>query len=85
VALEACDGDAPDNPAAPALLDYADALGKATERLADSKVLPNAAQTPRAVNAHAARLPPDQSALPAGTTHVVGCPVIPAIMSKSPS
>jgi hypothetical protein len=46
VALEARDDDAPDTLAAPVLLDYADAFGKATERLADSKVLSSAAQTP---------------------------------------
>lgn len=43
VALEATDDDAPDTPAAPALLDYADALGKAADKLADSEVLPSAA------------------------------------------
>ncbi|MEU5566166.1 BREX system serine/threonine kinase PglW [Micromonospora musae] len=43
VALEAGEDDAPDTPAAPALLDYADALGKAADKLAASEVLPSAA------------------------------------------
>ncbi|TDC32512.1 BREX system serine/threonine kinase PglW, partial [Micromonospora sp. KC213] len=43
VALEAGEDDAPDTPTAPALLDYADALGKAADRLAASEVLPSAA------------------------------------------
>ncbi|MEU5828656.1 BREX system serine/threonine kinase PglW [Micromonospora tulbaghiae] len=47
VALEAGDDDAPDTPAAPALLDYADALGKAADRLAASEVLPSAATVMR--------------------------------------
>ncbi|MGB2567111.1 BREX system serine/threonine kinase PglW [Micromonospora citrea] len=54
VALEAGDDDAPDTPAAPALLDYADALGKAADKLAASEVLPSAAtvlRTLAAVNA----------------------------------
>jgi hypothetical protein len=51
VALEAGDDDAPDTPAAPALLDYADALGKAADRLADSEVLPSAATVLRTLAA----------------------------------
>ncbi|MFR9777809.1 BREX system serine/threonine kinase PglW [Micromonospora sp. MS34] len=47
VALEAGEDDAPDTPAAPALLDYADALGKAADRLAASEVLPSAATVMR--------------------------------------
>ncbi|TYB40414.1 BREX system serine/threonine kinase PglW [Micromonospora sp. AP08] len=47
VALEAGEDDAPDTPAAPALLDYADALGKAADRLAASDVLPSAATVMR--------------------------------------
>lgn len=43
VALEAGDDDPPDTPTAPALLDYADALGRAADRLADSEVLPSPA------------------------------------------
>ncbi|MFD6752493.1 BREX system serine/threonine kinase PglW [Micromonospora gifhornensis] len=43
VALEAGEDDGPDAPAAPALLDYADALGKAADELAASEVLPSAA------------------------------------------
>ncbi|GIJ25151.1 protein kinase [Micromonospora qiuiae] len=43
VALEAGEDDAPDTPAAPALLDYADALGKAADKLAASEVLPSPA------------------------------------------
>ncbi|QGN48429.1 BREX system serine/threonine kinase PglW [Micromonospora sp. WMMC415] len=43
VALEAGEDDAPDTPAAPALLDYADALGKAADKLAGSEVLPSPA------------------------------------------
>ncbi|MEV4770560.1 BREX system serine/threonine kinase PglW [Micromonospora humida] len=51
VALEAGDDDAPDTPAAPALLDYADALGKAADRLAASEVLPSAATVLRTLAA----------------------------------
>jgi serine/threonine protein kinase len=43
VALEAGEDDAPDTPAAPALLAYADALGKAADRLAGNEVLPSPA------------------------------------------
>ncbi|MEH1014282.1 BREX system serine/threonine kinase PglW [Micromonospora sp. CPCC 206060] len=51
VALEVGDDDAPDTPAAPALLDYADALGKAADRLADSEVLPSPATVLRTLAA----------------------------------
>jgi len=54
VALEAGEDDAPDTPAAPALLDYADALGKVADRLAGNEVLPSPATVLRtfaAVNA----------------------------------
>ncbi|PWU50774.1 BREX system serine/threonine kinase PglW [Micromonospora sp. S4605] len=51
VALEAGEDDAPDTPAAPALLDYADALGKAADRLAASEVLPSAATVLRTLAA----------------------------------
>ncbi|GHJ17085.1 BREX system serine/threonine kinase PglW [Micromonospora sp. AKA38] len=47
LALEAGEDDAPDTPAAPALLDYADALGEAADRLAASEVLPSAATVMR--------------------------------------
>ncbi|MFG2052846.1 BREX system serine/threonine kinase PglW [Micromonospora sp. NPDC048930] len=47
LALEAGEDDAPDTPAAPALLDYADALGKAADRLAAAEVLPSAATVMR--------------------------------------
>jgi hypothetical protein len=40
VALEATDDDGPHTPAAPALLDYADALGRVADRLAAAEVLP---------------------------------------------
>ncbi|MBB6475927.1 BREX system serine/threonine kinase PglW [Sphaerisporangium rubeum] len=43
VALEVGADDSPDTPAAPALLDYADALGKAADRLAGQEVLPTSA------------------------------------------
>ncbi|MEV5764741.1 BREX system serine/threonine kinase PglW [Micromonospora sp. NPDC052213] len=51
VALEAGEDDAPDTPAAPALLDYADALGKAADRLAASEVLPSPATVLRTLAA----------------------------------
>ncbi|MEV6813503.1 BREX system serine/threonine kinase PglW [Micromonospora sp. NPDC051296] len=51
VALEAGEDDAPDTPAAPALLDYADALGKAADKLAASEVLPSAATVLRTLAA----------------------------------
>jgi hypothetical protein len=51
VALEVSENDAPDTPAAPALLDYADALGKAADRLADSEVLPSPATVLRTLAA----------------------------------
>lgn len=51
VALEAGDDDPPDTPAAPALLDYADALGKAADRLAASEVLPSPATVLRTLAA----------------------------------
>ncbi|MFE0590692.1 BREX system serine/threonine kinase PglW [Micromonospora echinospora] len=51
VALEAGDDDAPDTPAAPALLDYADALGEAADKLAASEVLPSAATVLRTLAA----------------------------------
>jgi serine/threonine protein kinase len=51
VALEAAEDDAPDTPAAPALLDYADALGKAADRLAGNEVLPSAATVLRTLAA----------------------------------
>ncbi|WP_405088317.1 BREX system serine/threonine kinase PglW [Microbispora sp. NBC_01389] len=51
VALEATESDAPDTPAGPALLDYADALGKAADRLAAQEVLPTAATVLRELRA----------------------------------
>ncbi|MGA3563755.1 BREX system serine/threonine kinase PglW [Melissospora conviva] len=51
VALEAGEDDGPDTPAAPALLDYADALGKVADRLAGSEVLPSPATALRALAA----------------------------------
>lgn len=51
VALEAGEDDGPDAPAAPALLDYADALGKAADELAASEVLPSAATVLRTLAA----------------------------------
>ncbi|MGN9811521.1 BREX system serine/threonine kinase PglW [Micromonospora sp. BQ11] len=51
VALEAGEDDAPDTPAAPALLDYADALGKAADKLAASEVLPSPATVLRTLAA----------------------------------
>ncbi|MET7749021.1 BREX system serine/threonine kinase PglW [Micromonospora sp. NPDC005367] len=51
VALEAGEDDAPDIPAAPALLDYADALGKAADKLAASEVLPSPATVLRTLAA----------------------------------
>ncbi|WFE99611.1 BREX system serine/threonine kinase PglW [Micromonospora sp. WMMD964] len=51
VALEVSDDDAPDTPAAPALLDYADALGKAADKLAASEVLPSPATVLRTLAA----------------------------------
>src|SRR5690606_25580860 len=51
VALEAGDDDPPDTPAAPALLDYADTLGKAADRLAASEVLPSPATVLRTLAA----------------------------------
>ncbi|WP_405432256.1 BREX system serine/threonine kinase PglW [Micromonospora sp. NBC_00617] len=51
VALEAAEDDAPDTPAAPALLDYADALGKAADKLAASEVLPSPATVLRTLAA----------------------------------
>ncbi|GAB3810463.1 BREX system serine/threonine kinase PglW [Micromonospora zhanjiangensis] len=51
VALEAGDDDPPDTPAAPALLDYADALGAAADRLAASEVLPSPATVLRTLGA----------------------------------
>ncbi|MFV2102960.1 BREX system serine/threonine kinase PglW [Micromonospora sp. LOL_024] len=51
VALEAGEDDAPDTPAAPALLDYAEALGKAADKLAASEVLPSAATVLRTLAA----------------------------------
>ncbi len=43
VALEVGGDEGPDTPAAPALLDYADALGQVADRLAGQEVLPSAA------------------------------------------
>ncbi|MEU8404314.1 BREX system serine/threonine kinase PglW [Nonomuraea sp. NPDC048892] len=43
LALEVSEDDSPDTAAAPALLDYADALGKVADRLADREVLPPSA------------------------------------------
>ncbi|MGW0434925.1 BREX system serine/threonine kinase PglW [Micromonospora sp. NPDC003197] len=51
VALEVGEDDAPDTPAAPALLDYADTLGAAADRLADSEVLPSPATVLRTLAA----------------------------------
>jgi serine/threonine protein kinase len=51
VALEAGSDDGPDTPAAPALLDYADALGAAADRLAASEVLPSPATVLRTLAA----------------------------------
>ncbi|RKN22594.1 BREX system serine/threonine kinase PglW [Micromonospora musae] len=51
VALEAGEDDGPETPAAPALLDYADALGKAADRLAASEVLPSPATVLRTLAA----------------------------------
>ncbi|MFC0003613.1 BREX system serine/threonine kinase PglW [Micromonospora siamensis] len=51
VALEAGEDDGPDTPAAPALLDYADALGKAADKLAASEVLPSPATVLRTLAA----------------------------------
>ncbi|MEV0810041.1 BREX system serine/threonine kinase PglW [Micromonospora sp. NPDC050200] len=51
VALEAGEDDAPDTPAAPALLDYADALGKTADKLAASEVLPSPATVLRTLAA----------------------------------
>ncbi|GGL59800.1 hypothetical protein GCM10014719_71370 [Planomonospora parontospora subsp. antibiotica] len=51
VALEATESDAPDTPAGPALLDYADALGRAADRLAAQDVLPTAATVLRELRA----------------------------------
>ncbi|MGN9804761.1 BREX system serine/threonine kinase PglW [Micromonospora sp. L32] len=51
VAVEAGEDDAPDTPAAPALLDYADALGKAADKLAASEVLPSPATVLRTLAA----------------------------------
>ncbi|GAA1651174.1 BREX system serine/threonine kinase PglW [Catellatospora bangladeshensis] len=51
VALEAADDDAPDIPTAPALLDYADALGKAADKLARSEVLQSPATVLRTLAA----------------------------------
>lgn len=49
--MEVSENDAPDTQAAPALLDYADALGKAADRLADSEVLPSPATVLRTLAA----------------------------------
>ncbi|MGW0058612.1 BREX system serine/threonine kinase PglW [Streptosporangium sandarakinum] len=54
VALEVGADDSPDTPAAPALLDYADALGRAADRLASQEVLPTAATVLRELRAVAA-------------------------------
>jgi serine/threonine protein kinase len=43
IALEVSADDPPDTPAAPALLDHADALGKVADRLASQEVLPSPA------------------------------------------
>ncbi|MDB4872393.1 MAG: serine/threonine protein kinase, partial [Gemmatimonadales bacterium] len=51
VALEATEDDAPNTPAGPALLDYADALGKAADRLAAQDVLPTSAAVLRELRA----------------------------------
>ena len=51
VALEAGSDDSPDTPTAPALLDYADALGAAADRLAASEVLPSPATVLRTLAA----------------------------------
>jgi serine/threonine protein kinase len=51
VALEATGDDAPDTPAGPALLDYADALGKAADRLAAQDPLPTPATVLRELRA----------------------------------
>ncbi|MET8140193.1 BREX system serine/threonine kinase PglW [Sphaerisporangium sp. NPDC005288] len=51
VALEVGADDSPDTPAAPALLDHADALGKAADRLAAQEVLPTAATVLRELRA----------------------------------
>ncbi|GAB3988357.1 BREX system serine/threonine kinase PglW [Actinoallomurus acanthiterrae] len=51
VALEATADDAPDTPAGPALLDYADALGKGADRLAAQDPLPTPATVLRELQA----------------------------------
>lgn len=51
IALEATDEDAPDTPAGPALLDYADKLGVAADRLADADPLPTPATVLRELHA----------------------------------
>ncbi|MGA4544413.1 BREX system serine/threonine kinase PglW [Uniformispora flossi] len=52
IALEVCEDDGPDTPAAPALLDYADELGKAVDtRLTDVDPLPTPAAVLRELSA----------------------------------
>jgi serine/threonine protein kinase len=54
VALEVSEQDGPETPAAPALLDYADALGKVADSLAGQEVLPAPATVLRELSAIAA-------------------------------
>jgi serine/threonine protein kinase len=54
VALEVSEEDGPETPAAPALLDYADALGKVADSLAGQEVLPAPSTVLREVSAVAA-------------------------------
>jgi hypothetical protein len=51
LALEVSEDESPDTPAAPALLDYADALGKVADRLAAQDVLPTPASVLRELRA----------------------------------
>ncbi|HEX6968759.1 MAG TPA: BREX system serine/threonine kinase PglW [Micromonosporaceae bacterium] len=51
VALEVGSDEGPDTPTAPAMLDYADALGAAADRLAASEVLPSSATVLRTLAA----------------------------------
>lgn len=55
VALEVSAADPPDTPAAPALLDHADALGRVADRLAAQEVLPSPATVLRELASVAAR------------------------------
>jgi len=51
LALEVLESDSPETPSAPALLDYADALGKIADQLAAEEALPSAATVLRALRA----------------------------------